>query len=71
MLKPVEPLFVFTFCFFFASINRYKNKCGGDLSSRTTTHLRSFPNMLHNINKSNMQKDKTNGSREDWLKLLV
>ena len=45
--KPVEPLLLPLFLFLY-QINRYKNKCGGDLQAQLTNIQRSPTNMLHN-----------------------
>jgi hypothetical protein len=53
-------------CFYFVSfclINRYKNKCGGDLSSTTNHTLEISPTRCTTPGKSIMRKDKTKGFR--------
>jgi hypothetical protein len=60
-------LVCFHFCF------SLSNKTGirisvGEISQAWWTHIRDLlPTRCTNIEQSNMQKDRTNGSREDWL----
>ena len=66
MFQLVELLSV-SFCFSLSNKNKYKNKCGGDLSSTTNTHSRSPTNTLHNIEWSNEQKDGTLTPRSSFF----
>ena len=46
VFKPAEPL-LFPLLLFLYQINRYKNKCGGDLQAQLTHIQRSPNNTLH------------------------
>ena len=47
VFKPAEPLLLPLFLFLY-QINRYKNKCAGDLQAQLTNIQRSPTNTLHN-----------------------